>query len=70
MIVNELFGHVLKELDPLIGGCEQAFISNFIVSFAYRKYLAGEVIQYGDRESFEMLIVWEGAVAVTEQTEF
>ena len=70
LIVDELFSHVLIELQPLIVDCEQSFVTNFIVSFAYRKMHAGQIIQYGNQESTDMYIVWQGAVAVCEMTEF
>ena len=44
MVVNELFTHVLDELEPLLFGCEQSFISQFVMSFAYRSFYAGEVV--------------------------
>jgi hypothetical protein len=44
MIVKELFSDILEEMEPILNGCEQNFISNFIVSFSYRTYLAGEVV--------------------------
>ena len=47
MIVKHLFGEIVRDLDPLIHGCESAFVSNFIVSFANRQIYAGAVIQYG-----------------------
>ena len=70
MIVNHLFGDIVRELNPLIGGCESSFISNFIVSFAYRKIFAGDIVQYGKQESEYFYIVWQGEVAVTELTEY
>ena len=45
-------------------------MSNFIVSFSYRTYLAGEIMQRADQESFEIWVVWENAIAITEPTEF
>ena len=69
-IVQELFSHVLIQLQPLIVDCEASFVSNFIVSFAYRKLHAGQIVQYGGQESTDMYIVWDGAVAVCEMTEF
>lgn len=41
MITNELFGNVIRELDPILHGCEKSFIANFVMSFAYRRYYAG-----------------------------
>ena len=70
LIIRELFAEQRLKLDPLLDGCEENFINNFIISFSYRTYLAGEVMQYGDRESFEICIVWKGQVAVEEMTEF
>ena len=70
MIVDFLFGDIEREMENILSGCESAFVSNFIVSFAYRKIYAGEVVQYSQRESFELFIVWKGAVAVCETTQF
>ena len=70
MIVKELFSDILEEMEPILNGCEQNFISNFIVSFSYRTYLAGEVVQRGDQETFEIGIVWDGNIVCVEQTEF
>ena len=70
MIVDFLFGDIVKCLDSLLYGCESAFVSNFIVSFAYRKIHAGMMVQKSDWEFSELFIVWHGAVAVCETTEF
>jgi len=70
LIIRELFSEQRLKLDQLLDGCEENFINNFIISFSYRTYLAGEVMQHGDRESFEICIVWDGQVAVEEMTEF
>ena len=69
-IVNLIFSDYIKELQPLILGCEQAFINNFVVCFAIRKYYAGQVIQYGAETCNEMFIVWTDKIAVCEDTEF
>ncbi len=45
-------------------------MSNFIVSFSYRTYLAGEIMQRPDQESFEIWVVWQGSIAICEPTEF
>ena len=70
MIVDFLFGDIVEEMTFILFGCESAFVSNFIVSFAFRKVYAGEVLQYAQQESFELFIVWQGAVAVCETTQF
>ena len=41
-----------------------------MVSLAFRKLYAGQVISYGTEEAQEMFIVWNGEVMVTEVTEF
>ena len=68
MIVDFLFGDIVEEMTFILFGCESAFVSNFIVSFAFRKVYAGEVLQYAQQESCELFIVWQGAVAVCETT--
>ena len=54
----------------MLYGCEQNFISNFVVSFAHQTRHCGEVVQHGDKHSFDIYIIWEGSVAVCENTEF
>lgn len=69
MIIKELFSDVKLVLKPLIGGCESGFINNFIISFSYRSIYAGMRIAQIDLEA-DLFIVWKGAVAVCEQSEF
>ena len=59
-IVRELFGEYVRELQPLLLGCEEAFVSNFIVSFAFRRCFAGQIIQYANDECSEMYVMWQG----------
>ncbi len=65
-----MFGEIVQELQPILIDCEEGFVSNFIVNFAYRKMHAGEVLQYGSQATYEIYIVWEGSIAVCETTEF
>lgn len=46
------------------------FINNFIVSLAYRKFYAGQIVQRGGHPIDEIYIIWKGQVVVTEQSEF
>ena len=55
-----LFGHIIRELEPLLYGCEQTFVAEFVVSFAYRKLNAGEILQTPNTEIEEIYVIWEG----------
>ena len=44
VLIDRLFGHIIRTFDGLLNGCERLFINNLIVMSSYNFYTHGYVV--------------------------